>query len=361
MRKFVSWIVITCMVATVFTGCEPNVPEDDKKNDSVNDMLDKNNNNNNSNNNNNNNNNNGSENNGGMTNKSEEATGGGDTNNGDNSGGTAVEGETSAADFSEAISDYNLPLSAGFSNRVKPAVAENSNDFTHLPGEKIKWGLGKLKDGSNRPVDAVNANEKFKSLGAVFVGDNESVIYLTFDEGYENGLSGKILDTLKEKNAKATFFVTYDYCKRSQDLVRRMIDEGHTVGNHSCSHPSFPECSVAEIREEIGTLHDYVKETFNYEMNQIRFPRGEFSEQSLAVAQDMGYTSVFWSFAYQDWNVDDQPEPSAAIEKIKEATHPGGIILLHAVSKTNSAILGELLDYWQNGGYRLGLFHQTEE
>jgi peptidoglycan-N-acetylmuramic acid deacetylase len=112
---------------------------------------------------------------------------------------------------------------------------------------------------------------------------------------------------------------------------------------------------VEQVRDEIGKLHDYVKETFEYEMNLIRFPMGEFSERSLAVAKDMGYTSVFWSFAYMDWNVNNQPEPNASLEKIKAKTHPGGIFLLHAVSQTNAEILGDVVDYWHSEGYKLGV------
>jgi peptidoglycan-N-acetylmuramic acid deacetylase len=189
----------------------------------------------------------------------------------------------------------------------------------------------------------------------LFIGETAPVIYLTFDEGYENGCTGDILDVLKTKGVVATFFVTYDYCVKVPDLVQRMIDEGHTVGNHSYSHPSFPDCTPDQIREEIGKLHDYVKETFEYEMTLIRFPMGEFSQRSLAVAQEMGYTSVFWSFAYMDWNVNNQPEPAAALEKVKAGTHPGAIMLLHAVSPTNAEILGDLVDFWLSEGFRLAI------
>jgi peptidoglycan-N-acetylmuramic acid deacetylase len=140
-----------------------------------------------------------------------------------------------------------------------------------------------------------------------------------------------------------------------------MIDEGHIVGNHSYSHPSLPDCSAEEVRSEIKKLHDYVMENFNYKMNLIRPPMGEFSQRTLAITQDMGYTTVLWSFAYVDWNVNNQPEPAASFEKIKSGTHPGAIVLLHAVSKTNANILGDVLDYWHSQGYRLETIGKDSE
>ena len=220
---------------------------------------------------------------------------------------------------------------------------------------KVCWGLGKEKDSDNRPVDAVNANQQYGELGGVFVDNTEEkVIYLTFDEGYENGYTTQILDTLKEKGVKAAFFVTYDYCKNSPDLVQRMIDEGHIVGNHSYTHPSFPDCSAREVEEEITMLHDYVKDNFNYEMTFFRFPKGEFSEKTLDIVKSLGYTSVFWSFAYADWDVNQQPAAAEAFDTITSATHKGAIYLLHAVSKANADCLGDVLDYWANNGYRMG-------
>ena len=188
------------------------------------------------------------------------------------------------------------------------------------------------------------------------MGDAEKTIYLTFDEGYENGYTSQILDTLKEKKVSAVFFVTYDYVKRNDDLIKRMINEGHIIGNHTWSHPSMPDLSAAECENEIKTLHDYVKENYNYEMKYIRPPMGEFSEKSLAVSQKLGYKSVFWSFAYKDYDVNNQPDPSAAFKRITEATHDGAIYLLHAVSKTNANILADVIDKWRQDGYNISKF-----
>lgn len=217
---------------------------------------------------------------------------------------------------------------------------------------KIGWGLGKDKDGENRPTDAVKAEEKYKDLGARFL-PAEGKICLTFDEGYENGYTAAILDTLKQKNVKAIFFVTYDYCRTSPELVRRMIDEGHTVGNHSYTHPSLPDCSDNEIIEEVSVLHDYVAEQFGYEMTLFRFPKGEFSENSLNIVKSLGYTSVFWSFAYNDWDTANQPDPAQALQKISDSSH-SGIYLLHAVSETNAQILGDVIENWRAAGFQVG-------
>lgn len=217
---------------------------------------------------------------------------------------------------------------------------------------KIGWGLGKEKNDKNQPLDAVNAQEKYKEYNTSFL-PSDGKICLTFDEGYENGYTSEILDILKEKAVKAVFFVTYDYCRTSPELVERMIKEGHTVGNHSYTHPSFPDCSENEIIEEVMALHDYVAEKFGYEMTLFRFPKGEFSEKCLSTVKSLGYTSVFWSFAYNDWDVNAQPHKAEALEKIKTSTH-SGIYLLHAVSETNTAILGEVIDYWKSEGYTVG-------
>lgn len=231
-----------------------------------------------------------------------------------------------------------------------PAASES--EHTTLLTSAIGWGLGSGRDSFNRPTDAVAANEKYKKFDAVFVGEaDEKKIFLTFDEGYENGYTSQILDTLKEKEVTATFFVTYDYCKSSPELVRRMIDEGHTVGNHSYTHPSFPECSEREITEEIMYLHEYMEENFSYTMKYIRFPKGEFDEKSLKIAQKCGYKTIFWSFAHADWDVNSQPTAKEAFDKITSQTHNGAIYLLHAVSQANTECLSDVINYWSNNGY----------
>jgi peptidoglycan-N-acetylmuramic acid deacetylase len=367
MRKFISGLIAVCLTlsfAVMFTGCEPNVPENDNENGlDGNETLHGN-------------------------NKTEEKPT--DTEHGlngehtsenglnptnptnptDPTDGYGVNGENTGEnglDTNELPTDTELnPLSfqawrgQNHALHLLTASTVHENDFTHLPNNKIGWGLGSEVDEKNRPLDAVRANQDYGSFGAAFIGEREPVIYLTFDEGYENGYTDEILDVLKSRKARATFFVTYDYCTKVPGLVQRMIDEGHTIGNHTTKHPSLPDLSVKEIGEEISTLHEHVKAAFNYEMNLIRPPMGEFSQRSLAVAQDLGYTSVFWSFAYMDWNVNNQPCSNESLAKVKNATHPGAIVLLHAVSSTNAQILGEVIDFWHSEGYRLGVIGENE-
>lgn len=230
-----------------------------------------------------------------------------------------------------------------------PAEAALLTDST----EKVCYGQGYETDSENRPVGAMQAQEEYGAYGGEFIGDkNDKTIYLTFDEGYENGCTGRILDILKEKNVTATFYVTLDYVKSSPDLVSRMINEGHEVGNHTCTHPSLPDISDDMVFEEIHGLESYISDNFGgYKTVTMRPPRGEFSVRTLRLVKNMGYDTVLWSFAYNDWNVDDQPDREKAYERITSATHNGAIYLLHAVSETNTAILADVIDYWQDNGY----------
>lgn len=232
------------------------------------------------------------------------------------------------------------------------SVPAYASDLSGYDNTKISWGLGAATDSYGRPSDAVNAEAKYSDSGGLFVGDAEHKrLWLTFDEGYENGYTERILDVLKEKNVRAVFFVTYDYAKDNPGLIKRMIDEGHTVGNHTMSHPSLPDCSDEEMVNELKELHDYISQQFGYDMYVMRPPRGEFSERVLECAKQLGYTTVLWSFAYYDWDVDKQPDSAQAFEKITSKVHPGAVYLLHAVSKTNTEILGSVIDNWRENGY----------
>ena len=242
------------------------------------------------------------------------------------------------------------------SSNIEEIAQTAPADTGSLSGQKVCWGVGSIKAGE-RPYSAVSYNEKYGSLGGRFIGEDNKNIYLTFDEGYENGYTADILDTLKEKKVSAVFFVTYDYVQKKPELVKRMINEGHIVGNHSWSHPSVPTCSDEGAKNEIMRLHNYVLENFNYKMTLFRFPMGEFSERTLAIAKNCGYESVFWSFAYVDWKTDNQPERSAALEKTTNCVHNGAIYLLHAVSKTNAEILGDFIDAIQNKGYTFSKYN----
>ncbi len=223
-------------------------------------------------------------------------------------------------------------------------------DLSQYSTESITWGPGNIKE-HERPVDPVNLQNKFSELGGQWLLGEGKNICLTFDEGYENGYTAQILDTLKEKNIKAIFFCTYDYVKDNPDLVKRMISEGHVVGNHSYKHKNMTKIDTESARDEVTMLHDYVAQMFGYEMTYFRFPEGAFSEQNLALVKDLGYKSVFWSFAYADWDTNSPPDKDAAFKRITSSTHDGAIFLLHAVCETNAAILGDVIDNIKEQGY----------
>ena len=217
--------------------------------------------------------------------------------------------------------------------------------------DKVIWGPGRAENHA-QPTDPVMLNSQYKNLDARFILDDKKSICLTFDEGYENGYTPAILDTLKKKNVKAVFFVTYDFAKDNPKLIKRMIDEGHIVGNHTYRHYTLDEVDEETAREEIMFLHKYIKKNFNYDMTLFRFPKGEFSQSTLALAKNLGYKSVFWSFAYADWDTQNQTDEKTAYEEITKYLHPGEIMLLHAVSETNTSILGNVIDEAQKEGYK---------
>ena len=235
---------------------------------------------------------------------------------------------------------------------VEEKINALSKEFEALENTKQGWGQGRQVDNDNRPVSAIAFQNKYGKYNAIFIKENTNKIYLTFDEGYENGYTPTILDVLKERGVPAVFFVTYDYAKRQPDLVQRMIDEGHVVGNHSYTHPSMPSLSIQEASIEITTLHNYINENFNYTMTLFRPPMGEFSERTLALTQSLGYKSVFWSFAYVDWNTRKQMGADKAYAKVVGGLHNGAVYLLHAVSKDNAEILGAFIDEAKKEGYQ---------
>lgn len=257
---------------------------------------------------------------------------------------------TSCASIGEEENTGTTSVSADIqpmAEEVRSAMAER----TDLSRESHGYGQGIQVDDKNRTIGALDFNHTYHKYNAEAIDERSSKITLTFDQGYENGYTAKILDTLKEKHVSAVFFLVQDYAERNPMLVKRMIDEGHTIANHSVHHYSMPELSEEDCKAEIMGLHDYIKENYGVEMNLFRPPMGEYSEYSLAATQDCGYKTVLWSFAYADWNVDDQPEPMAAMEKLVNAAHPGAIYLLHSVSKTNADILGDMIDNIRARGY----------
>ena len=236
-----------------------------------------------------------------------------------------------------------------------PEIAKYSiEEIKQLESKQITWGPGSILDGQGRPEACVTLQKQYGKYGAWFIGEEEDKIYLTFDEGYENGYTSQILDVLKEKKVSAVFFITMDYVIKEPELVQRMIDEGHIVGNHTTNHPNMTQISLEDAKMEVEQLHEYIQSEFGYEMTLFRAPEGAISEQTLALLQSMGYENVLWSFAYHDWDVNQQMSYETALKKATEQLHPGAIYLLHAVSRTNAEILGDWVDAVRAQGYEFG-------
>ena len=223
-------------------------------------------------------------------------------------------------------------------------------------GEVIEtgaWGLSYRTEG--KPPEGPASSAQLSQYDAVYLGNTaEKVIYLTFDAGYENGCTAKILDALEKHNAPAAFFLVGNYLEKNPDLVRRMVSEGHIVGNHTMHHPDMSKISDREAFEkELLDLEVLFKEITGQNMPKYyRPPQGTYSESNLKMAKDLGYKTVFWSLAYVDWNNDKQPTAEQAYAKLLPRIHDGAIVLLHSTSQTNAQILDDLLTKWEEMGYR---------
>lgn len=223
-----------------------------------------------------------------------------------------------------------------------------------LQEECENWGLGFGEKGT-QPSGMLSSDE-LKKYDAYYIGKpEEKVLYLTFDAGYENGNTPMILEALKKHQVSATFFVVGHYLETAPDLVKQMIEEGHTVGNHTYHHPNMAEISDAEsFKKEIQAVEEKYKEITGEEMvSYYRPPQGKFSVENLKMAQELGYKTFFWSLAYVDWYQDKQPTHEEAFEKLLSRVHPGAVVLLHSTSKTNAEILDELLTKWEEMGYQI--------
>ncbi len=221
------------------------------------------------------------------------------------------------------------------------------------------WGLGFSSEG--QPPTGNATKDELKKYDTYYLGDtSKKVIYLTFDAGYENGYTPAILDALKKHQVPATFFLVGNYIKTSPDLVKRMLEEGHTVANHTYSHPDMSHLSSKDaFCKELNGLEAAYKEVTGTDMvKYYRPPQGKYSVNNLAMAKEMGYKTFFWSLAYVDWYNDKQPTKEEAFKKLIGRIHPGAIVLLHSTSKTNSEILDELLTKWEEMGYSFGTLEE---
>lgn len=239
------------------------------------------------------------------------------------------------------------------------ALAVSVSVFASSALSTGSWGLSFRQEGA--PPIGNAGKDQLRQYQAAYIGNvGEKVLYLTFDAGYENGCTAKILDTLKEKQVPAAFFLVGNYIRQSPDLVRRMVAEGHTVGNHTMHHYDMSRLSdKAAFSKELTDLEALYKETVGQELPKYyRPPQGIYSEENLKMAQELGYKTLFWSLAYVDWNNDAQPTREAAFAKLLPRTHNGAVVLLHSTSKTNAEILGELIDKWKEAGYRFGTLEE---
>lgn len=218
--------------------------------------------------------------------------------------------------------------------------------------EITNWGLS-FRENGKAPIGNATARA-LKEYNAYYVGDDEEkVIYLTFDAGFENGNTEQILDTLKNHDVKAAFFLVGHYLEEEPLLVKRMVDEGHIVGNHTYHHPDMSKISdVESFKKELVSLEELYKQITNQDMPKYyRPPQGKFNENNLVMANDLGYKTIFWSLAYVDWYTDKQPSKEQAFNKLVPRIHPGAILLLHSTSTTNTEILDELLTKYKEQGY----------
>lgn len=217
------------------------------------------------------------------------------------------------------------------------------------------WGLSFQSEGA--PPVANASQEYLRNFDALYVGDaNKKEIYITFDAGFENGNTERILDALKKHGVKATFFLVGNCFETQPELVKRMAEEGHTIGNHTYSHPDMSKIGdIQSFQTELQKNEALYRDILGSEMLKLyRPPQGKFCEENLKMAQQLGYSTVFWSLAYVDWYTDDQPTPEQAFSKLLPRIHPGAVVLLHSTSSTNAEILDELLTKWEETGYSFG-------
>ncbi|GGD98214.1 delta-lactam-biosynthetic de-N-acetylase [Paenibacillus nasutitermitis] len=247
-----------------------------------------------------------------------------------------------------------------FSKRYRVAVVlcaliliTSINMVSASPGGTFHFGFKKSVKGALPSIREEGFQSILQRQDAIFLGDiAKKELYLTFDNGYENGYTAGILDVLKQKKTPAIFFVTGHYIKDQPDLVKRMASEGHLIGNHSWSHPDMSAISSEQINTELGRVKQGIADlTGEQEMNYLRPPRGIFSERVLAASREQGYISVFWSVAYKDWDTKAQKGWRHAYDSVMSQLHPGAVILLHTVSHDNAQALGKIIDDARVQGY----------
>ena len=252
------------------------------------------------------------------------------------------------AGCNKKVSNSDITTNIGVHNEHRDKI-----NIEELDNTCIGWGIKKNKNSQpDVPSDVKNMLKKYNGI---YIGDtNKKTIYLTFDEGYENGFTADILDTLKKNNVKAAFFITGDYAEREEELVKRMAKEGHIIGNHTMNHPSLPSISAEETETELKELDALIEKICGVKVKYIRPPKGEYSEKVLANLSNLGYKTVFWSFAYMDWDVTINRGGDYAFNQIYPYLDEGEILLLHAVSSDNSACLDRFIKTAKAEGFSFG-------
>lgn len=263
--------------------------------------------------------------------------------------------------FEDGKYTYSFPerpeVSAGeisaMNSEPKTLFEDDSNEDWYFGKTTYDQTTGEVTYVWDRYQSTLDAVDNYNGI---YRGDqSKKAVYLTFDCGYEYGTTSSLLDILKEKNAPAAFFLTGDYVKSEDDLINRMLDEGHIIGNHTMNHKNMIHVTAEEFKEQLDSFSDLFAEKFPdaQPLRYFRPPEGAANEWVLKLADKLGYVTVMWSWAYYDYNTNDQPDPMATLEKAKTALHPGCVYLLHAESTTNVAILGDLIDWIRSQGYEI--------
>ncbi len=270
--------------------------------------------------------------------------------------------ETTANNKTSKVSAIEYGKKTGTSKTLTGFEPLETVDFTvtdpdntkGLSTTKIAHAYGVAKDEKANDI-SINNQKYFENGGfdaiTLDMQSEEKVVYLTFDVGYDNGFTDMILDTLKEKNVPAAFFCTVHEMETSPEIIARMINEGHIVGNHTENHPSMDELSRTQMMQEVKAFDDHIRTNYGYSAPYFRFPKGEYSDCALDLLGSMGYTSVFWSLAYADWDTENQKGAAYAHDTVVSRIHPGAVILLHAVSSDNAQALGDIIDTVRGMGY----------
>lgn len=240
---------------------------------------------------------------------------------------------------------------------------QDMQQYPQLKADGASWGLKYLESGmqpwGNEKVDVL------AEYNAYFVGDKEEkVIYLTFDCGYENGNTEKILAALEKYEVTGTFFITGNFLEKQQELLKKIVEKGHAVGSHSYTHPDITQLPDEDaFREELDKVKTKFEEVTGEELSMyFRPPEGKCYSETLQLSKEMGYATIFWSLAHVDWNTNNQPDPESAIKTLTERIHPGAIVLLHNTSSTNGEIIDELIGKWIEMGYTIKpLSHLIEQ